>query len=300
MRPNGERIGRIAAPLRVVAQRFTLLLFAGASITLLVLARAGYPPLERVRTAVLDVAAPVLEVAAHPVAAFTDTVGELAALSNVYSENLRLREEVERLRNWQAQARLLAQENAAFRGLLRAQPEPGMTYVTGRVIGDSGGPFVRAVLLNAGSADGIHAGVAAVTGEGLVGRVVDAGRRSSRVLLLTDLNSRVPVVVESSRYRAILAGDNTDTPKLGFLPELDAVAVGDRIVTSGHGGLFPAGLPVGVVTEVTADAAVVTPYVAFRKLEYVRILLFDFPRLDADEADSPGVAGAGAAGREGG
>lgn len=289
----------MAAPLRVVAQRFTLLLFAGASVTLLVLARAGYPPLERVRTAVLDIAAPVLEVAAHPVAAVTDTVGDLAALSNVYSENLRLREEVERLRNWQAQARLLAQENAAFRGLLRAQPEPGMTYVTGRVIGDSGGPFVRAVLLNAGTVDGIHPGVAAVTGDGLVGRVVDAGRRSSRVLLLTDLNSRVPVVVESSRYRAILSGDNTDSLKLAFLPAPSAVTIGDRIVTSGHGGLFPAGLPVGVVTEVTADAAVVTPHVEFRRLEYVRILLFDFPRLDADEAEAP-AAGAGAAGREGG
>ena len=122
MRPSSARIGRIAAPLRVMAQRFALLLLAGASITLMVLARAGYPPLESVRTAVIDVAAPVLEAATHPVAAFNRTVGDVTAFANLYEENARLREENERLRNWQSQARLLAQENAAFRGLLRAQP----------------------------------------------------------------------------------------------------------------------------------------------------------------------------------
>lgn len=296
MRPSSARIGRIAAPLRVMAQRFALLLLAGASITLMVLARAGYPPLESVRTAVIDVAAPVLEAATHPVAAFNRTVGDVTAFANLYEENARLREENERLRNWQSQARLLAQENAAFRGLLRAQPEPGMTYVSGRIIGDSGGPFVRAVLLNAGRREGIHPGVAAVTGDGLVGRVVDAGTRSARVLLLTDLNSRVPVVVESSRYRAILEGDNTNALKLGFLPDTDNVQVGDRIVTSGHGGLFPAGLPVGVVSGIDADTAVVAPYVRFDRLEFIRVLLFDFPALNPESGESPGAAAAAGAG----
>ena len=165
-----------------------------------------------------------------------------------------------------------------------------MTYVSGRIIGDSGGPFVRAVLLNAGRREGIRPGVAAVTGDGLVGRVVEAGKRSARILLLTDLNSRVPVVVESSRYRAILEGNNTDILKLGFLPNTDNVEIGDRIITSGHGGLFPAGLPVGEVSRVDSDTAVVTPYVQFNRLEFVRILLFDFPTLDSAEGESPAVA----------
>ena len=126
--------------------------------------------------------------------------------------------------------------------------------------------------------------------KGSVGRVVEAGDRASRILLLTDLNSRVPVVVESSRYRAILEGDNSDELRLGFLPNTGDVRVGDRIVTSGHGGVFPAGLPVGIVTELAGDTAVVTPHVRFDRLEYVRVLLFDFPTLDP--ASEAALAGA--------
>ena len=281
MRTSG-RIGRLSVPLRVVAQRFAFLLLTAASIALLLLGRAGYPPLDRVQVAVLDLASPILDVLSRPVAAVNQVMDEVTAFANLYQENQQLREENERLRGWQARALTLAQENAAFRGLLRVQPEPGVTYVSGRVIGDSGGPFVRAMVLNAGTEDGVRPSAAVVTGRGLVGRVVGAGRRASRVLLLTDLNSRVPVIVESSRYRAILVGDNTRTPSLGFLPGIEDVRIGDRIETSGHGGVFPAGLPVGVVSEVNAGTALVSPYVRFDRLEHVRVLVFDFPTLDPE------------------
>lgn len=276
--------------MRLLAQRFAFVLLAGASIALMVLARAGYPPLEHVQSAVLDIARPVLEVLTRPVEAVNEAVRDIADFANLYAENQRLREENARLLDWQAEARALAKENAAFRGLLRAQAEPGMTYVSGRVIGDSGGPFVRAVIINAGEGDGVRKGLAAVTGDGLVGRVVETGGRASRILLLTDLNSRVPVVVESSRYRAILEGDNSDALRLGFLPDTGEVRIGDRIVTSGHGGIFPAGLPVGIVTELAGDAAVVTPHVRFDRVEYVQVLLFDFPTLDPASEDA--LAGA--------
>ena len=280
MRPGGSRIGNLAVPLRVLAQRFAFLLLIGASVALMVLAKAGYPPLERARAAFLDSAAPVLSALTEPVAVAHRLAAEVRDLTNLYDENARLRQENERLRNWQATARAFGQENAAFRALLRAEPEPGMTFATGRVVGDSGGPFVRALLLNAGHRAGVAGGAAVVAGEGLVGRIVEAGERSARVLLLTDLNSRVPIVVESSRYRAILEGDNSDTLRLGFLASSDDVRVGDRIVTSGHGGVFPAGLPVGDVTAIDGDEAVVTPFVDFDRLEYVRVLLFDFPGMD--------------------
>ena len=280
MRAGGSRIGNLAVPLRVLAQRFAFLLLIGGAVALLVLAKAGYPPLERARTAFLDVAAPVLGALSQPVTAANRLVAEVTYLTGLYDENARLRLENERLRNWQAVARSAGQENAAYRALLRVQPEPGMTFVTGRVVADSGGPFVRALLLNAGRRAGVVGGAAVVAAEGLVGRIVEAGERSARVLLLTDLNSRVPIVDESSRYRAILEGDNSDTLRLGFLTSSDDVRVGDRIVTSGHGGIFPAGLPVGDVTAIVGDEAIVTPFVDFDRLEYVRVLLFDFPGMD--------------------
>jgi len=293
---SGGKVGRLAAPLRILFNRFAFLLMVGASVTLLGLSRAGYTPIESARVLVLDYAAPVLDVISRPVAAVNALFAEIGTLMTIYADNERLTLENERLRAWQAEARQLAQENAAFRGLLRAQPEPGMTFVSARVVGDSGGPFVRTLMLNAGGEDGVRKGEAVVNGDGLVGRVVEAGNRSSRVLLLTDLNSRVPVVLEQSRLRAVLEGDNTDVLRLSFLTDLDEIEIGDRVMTSGHGGIFPAGIPVGAVAAIEGDNVWVAPLVAFGKLEFVRVLRFDFPELEPVlEPDLPAAVGAGEA-----
>ena len=293
---SGGKVGRLAAPLRILFNRFAFLLMVGASVTLLGLSRAGYTPIESARVLVLDYAAPVLDVISRPVAAVNALFAEIGTLMTIYADNERLTLENERLRAWQAEARKLAQENAAFRGLLRAQPEPGMTFVSARVVGDSGGPFVRTLMLNAGGEDGVRKSEAVVNGDGLVGRVVEAGNRSSRVLLLTDLNSRVPVVLEQSRLRAVLEGDNTDVLRLSFLTDLDEIEIGDRVMTSGHGGIFPAGIPVGVVAAIEGDNVRVAPLVAFGKLEFVRVLRFDFPELEPVlEPDFPAAIGAGEA-----
>ena len=293
---SGGKVGRLAAPLRILFNRFAFLLMVGASVTLLGLSRAGYTPIESARVLVLDYAAPVLDVISRPVAAVNALFAEIGTLMTIYADNERLTLENERLHAWQAEARQLAQENAAFRGLLRAQPEPGMTFVSARVVGDSGGPFVRTLMLNAGGEDGVRKSEAVVNGDGLVGRVVEAGNRSSRVLLLTDLNSRVPVVLEQSRLRAVLEGDNTDVLRLSFLTDLDEIEIGDRVMTSGHGGIFPAGIPVGAVAAIEGDNVWVAPLVAFGKLEFVRVLRFDFPELEPVlEPDLPAAVGAGEA-----
>ena len=282
MRPISGRIGRLAIPLRVLVQRFALLLLIGASVALMIASKGDHGAIERARTAVMDVVTPVLDAVSRPAQAMNQLSERVSNLLFVYAENDRLREENDRLRQWQTAARRLETENASFRALLRARPEPGVTYVSGRVVGDSGGPFVRTLALNAGEGDGVRKGSPVVTGDGLVGRIVESGDRFSRILLVTDLNSRVPVVVESSRYRAILEGDNTDTMKLSFVIPAADVRIGDRIVTSGSGGLFPAGLPIGEVTAIKDGTAIVTPFVRFDRLEYVRVLRYDFPGFDGD------------------
>src|SRR5580704_12656089 len=103
-------------------------------------------------------------------------------------------------------------------GLLHFKTEPGIAYISARVIADTGGPFVRGLIVTAGKVDGVREGMAAMTGDGLIGRVIEAGDWSSRVLLITDLNSRIPVTVAGSGERAILAGDNSAMPKLVYLP----------------------------------------------------------------------------------
>ena len=122
------------------------------------------------------------------------------------AENTGLRQRNERLAHWQTVARQLEAENQAMRKMLDMAPEAGIGFVTARVIGDQGGAFVRSVLVNAGTSQGAARGQAAVTGEGLAGRVAEAGGRSARVLLITDMNSRIPILVGGARDRAVLAG----------------------------------------------------------------------------------------------
>ena len=268
---------RLAAPVKGWVQRFAFALLAAAAVGLLILGKAGAPLVEGLRLTITDTAAPVLDVLSRPVATATAVIEEVRELVNLRGENARLREDNERLRQWHSTARKLAQQNAAFRELLDFVADPRPAFITARVIGDSGGAFVRTLLLNAGTRNGVRKGQAVISGDGMVGRVVETGARSARILLLTDLNSRVPVVVESTRVPAILAGDNTDRQRLMFLPVNARVAPGDRIVTSGQGGLLPPGLPVGVIVTVDESAVRVQPFVDWHTLEYVRVLDYALP-----------------------
>jgi len=120
-------------------------------------------------------------------------------------------------------------------------------------------------------------GMPALTPQGLVGRVVDAGRRSARILLVTDFNSKIPVVVESSGDQAILEGDNSGEPALRFLPLNPSFAVGDRVLTSGHGGMLPPGLMVGQVASIAGGKVAVRSYVDWSRLDYLSLLHYRAP-----------------------
>jgi rod shape-determining protein MreC len=265
-------LSRLTLPLKALVDRFAFGALVLLSVALLVVGRANVHLLEGIGTRIGDVLAPALGAMTQPISStrrVVEQVGELVALR---AENARLREQNLRLLEWQSVARQLSLENAGLRQLL-GMPDHGQpTAVTGRVIADTGGPFVHTVLLDVGTEHGAARGMAAVNERGLVGRVIEAGRRSSRVLLLTDFNSRIPVMVEPSRDQAILAGNNTGHPGLVFLPINPRLAVGDAVVTSGRGGVLPPGLEVGRVRSIDDAGVGVEPLVDFTRLEYLRLL----------------------------
>jgi rod shape-determining protein MreC len=157
-------------------------------------------------------------------------------------------------------------------------------------VADTGGPFVHTLLIDAGAERGVEVGMAAVDERGLIGRVIQAGTRSARVLLLTDFNSRIPVIVESSRDHAILEGDNSPRPVLRFLPLNPQLKLGDRVLTSGDGGLLPPGLVVGEISSVTDSKVRVSPYVDWARLDYLSVLRYQ-PLPDPAEDVAPGERG---------
>lgn len=270
---------KLAQPVKAWVQRSALLLLITAAVALMLLGRTQSGVVQTARMLVADAVAPILDFASRPISGTVDALENAQNLLALAQENAALREANRRLRSWQAVAYRLEAENGALRELLRMVPDPQSRYVTARVVADNGGAFVRSVLVNAGDRDGVVEGQAAVTGEGLAGRVAQVGGRSAQVLLLTDMNSRIPVMLAHSRERAVLAGNNTNRPALLYLGPRSRVEAGDRVLTSGDGGIFPAGLPVGVVAPSDDGTVRVQPFVDWDRMEYLRLIDFQLPGL---------------------
>ena len=263
---------RPSAQLRATIQRTTPPLLILLSVAIIILGKADQTMFESLRTKLTDDAAPALDALSRPFGAVASLVDRVRGILTMYQDNLRLTHENERLLQWQQIALKLSADNREMRGLLKTVPETAVSYATARVIANSGGGYVRTVMVNGGTDQGLARGQAAVTGEGLVGRLTEVGSRAARVLLITDLNSRIPVVIESSHANAVLAGDNSERPRLFYVGQPDTTRIGDRILTSGEGGVFPPGMPVGVVAAVDPGGARVEPYVELSQLGYVLIV----------------------------
>lgn len=278
-RPSKPLAARMASPMGLMLNRFAFAALVGVAVMLLAAGGVGVPGVDRARTAILDVAAPVLDVLSRPVGAVNEVIASAENIMDVHEENRRLRQENERLLHWQEVARQLERDNAHYRRLLNVRSHSSIRYVTARVIAETGGPFVKTLVLAAGAKDGVEPQQAVLGARGLVGRVTESGDEASRILLITDLNSRVPVLIEESKRRAILAGDNSGQPRLMFMEAEAEIRPGDRIVTSGHGGVFPPGLPVGVVAQSGDGVLRVRPFVEWSQLETVSVLRYRSPAL---------------------
>ncbi|NWG46555.1 MAG: rod shape-determining protein MreC, partial [Alphaproteobacteria bacterium] len=271
-------------PFRVVSLRLVLVALMSLSFGLVSLGRAEAYVLEQARDALTDVARPVLEFFAGPLRVVRGVFGEIGHILDVHEENERLRAEVERLMEWKAVAEAQNRVIQRYEALLNVEMNEELGYVTGRVIADSGGPFVDTLIVNVGAREGVRKGQAVVAGEGVIGRIIGTGERSARVLLLTDLNSRIPVLVEPNMLPGILAGDNSARPRLIYVELPREISPGDRIITSDDGGTLPRGLPIGTVAEREADGSFRVEMLARRPAtDFVRVVNYDVP-VDADLA----------------
>ncbi|MEM8538841.1 MAG: rod shape-determining protein MreC, partial [Pseudomonadota bacterium] len=238
-----------------------------------------------------------------PITGAANLISDFQSYQQLRVQNQELRRELQQMTAWKEAAVQLGQENAKLLDLNNVSLDPELTRVTGVVMTDSGSPFRQSVLINVGSQDGIIDGWPTMDGIGLVGRIAGVGNGTSRVMLLTDTSSRIPVTIQPSGQRAILAGDNTLNPPLEFLEDDALVRPGDRVVSSGDGGVFPADLLVGQVALGTDDRFRVRLAADYQRLEFLRVLRSqpheDIPDPDnllAPEAEFFGPATANPAG----
>jgi rod shape-determining protein MreC len=259
---------------RQALAKLTLPVLIALAVGLMLLGKADTVLAERARMALADTLAPIYAALAGPLGNLRDGIAGATGLLDLSTDNARLREENERLRRWQSVALALDAENQRLKANLHWIPDLAPSYVTARVVADAGGVYAKAVLLSVGPNHGIRKGEIALDERGLVGRVTEVGARTARVLLITDMNSRIPVILENSRAHAILIGTNGPRPRLIYWPEGSMPQEGERIVTSTEAAAFPANLPVGIVHFTTANVPEVVPSAMLDRLEVVRI--FDY------------------------
>lgn len=237
-----------------------------------------------------DAAAVAGRVATGPVRSSENVFDRIGAMWGQTERIEQLERENRELLAWRELAERLAERNARYEALLR-MPEDAFGAgadiehaIAAQLVLDSGGPFTRTLVANAGRDHGVRVGYIAVNENGLVGRVVSVGRRSSRVLMLDDYSSRIPVMGEASRVRAVLAGQATQPPelftrpfevqppRLDFVVGEESLREGERMVTSGDGGLYPRGIPVGVARRSGDGQWRVALASSRRPIDFVRLI----------------------------
>ena len=234
--------------------------------------RIDSPRVERFRAQVTDKVLPSFEWAMAPVTATITLIRDFQSYQSLYEQNQELKRELQTMRKWKEAAVQLGQENARLLDLNKVRLDPRLTYITGVVMADSGSPFRQSVVINIGARDGILDGWAAMDGIGLVGRISGVGENTSRVILLTDATSRVPITVQPSGQQGLLVGDNTMAPAVEFLENPDPVRPGDRVVSSGDGGVFPSGLLIGEIAIDPGGRMRVRLAADYERLEFLRVL----------------------------
>ncbi|KAJ04058.1 rod shape-determining protein MreC [Sulfitobacter mediterraneus] len=234
--------------------------------------RIDSPRVERFRAQITDRLVPNLDWAMAPVTGTINLLRDYQSYQRLADQNRELRSELRQMQAWKEAALQLEQENARLLDLNNVRLDPRLTFITGVVLADSGSPFRQSVLLNVGARDGLVDGWATMDGIGLVGRISGVAKNTARVILLTDASSRIPAIIQPSGQRAIVAGDNTAAPPVDFLENPDLVRPGDRVISSGDGGVFPAGLLIGQVAADPGGRLRVRLAADYERLEFLRVL----------------------------
>ena len=254
-----------------VRRAITVILLLGL-FGLFVLWRIDSPRVEKFRALVIDTFVPSFEWILRPMTSVVKLAQDYQSYEKLLEQNKELRRELQQMKSWKEAALQLEQENARLLDLNQLRVDSKLTHVSGIVVADSGSPFRQSVLLNIGSKDGIQDGWAAMDGLGLVGRISGVGSSTSRVILLTDNASQIPVIIQPSGQQAILMGDNSHAPPVEFIENVDLVRPGDRIVTSGGGGVLPAGLLIGTLALDPNNRLRARLAADYERLEFLKVL----------------------------
>lgn len=246
---------------------------------------------------VLDVAVPVQKMVAVPFGFARDTWDEYVALVGVREQNQGLREELARTREENLQLREALVASGRLQRIAEMREEFDIPMLPAQLVGLDVSAWFRSALVDRGRSHGIHAGMPVISEQGLVGLVTATASSAAKIMLLIDPQAAVDGIVQRSRARGIVRGARQDGLSFQFTAREGDVAVGDVIITSGLGGVYPKGLRIGEVTKVSPSDAMMLqtaelrPAVDFGRLEQVFVMLRRGPTMELLYATGSSDAG---------
>lgn len=266
-KPSGRRAsGHSRLPQILILVFSFLLIFVG---------KADLVLLREAQMRVNEFVTPLQKLVSAPIEAVETMFEGARTVASLRAEATRLAAENRRLRRWQRRAELLESENRQLRTVTGVIVPQDREVITARAVTAPGSSFVHTIQVEHGPDVPVQRGDPVVTADGLVGFVIEQGLKHSWVLLVSDVNARIPIILSRSSWPGIAAGRNTNYLQLEFLPKEAQPAIGELVQTSGHGGILPAGIAVGRVVQADKDAVLIEPIVDLRRLSYVSILLRD-------------------------
>jgi len=231
-----------------------------------------------IRVTVLDVSHTVMTSAHFLFYNFASGIYKLTDFVQVYREREQLNREISDLRFKLIQYDESKEENKRLRLLLNFQEKNELQGISAQVIGRDMSPFSDYIVINRGKSDYVDIGMVLISHEGLVGHIISAGMNHARAMLVGDMKARVCAIVQDTREAGIIEGTPTNLLKLRHLNIASTVKVGDTIITSGFGDIYPKGIPIGRVEMIATEKnnlslyALIRPFVDFSKLEEVLCL----------------------------
>lgn len=268
--------------LRKLVQKFAIVLLFLAAFLLMMFSKSKNAILEQTTDTAGEIMSPIVNVLVMPAKILVSGYNHLRSLQKIDEENRYLRAENQKLTIANAKTRALEIENTILAHMLNYAVPPQTSLVTAKVVAESGDVFSHSLVVYIGENTKVQKGQVAISEKGVIGRVERVGRNYAKIFLINDINSKIPVMIERNRVRAILTGQNTPLPKMRFMP-LDAEPqIGDVVVTSGIGGVFPSGLPVGKIAGIDEDGVKVKPFNDLNRIEYVQIVDYNLPLLETD------------------
>lgn len=268
---------------RLIVRKSVVLGMFILALALLVFSKSDSPLIRTARNSVSSALSPVLQVARYPFELIGSGYDAVVDVFQVYRQNKILKTENAEVLMLKAKLQALKAENRQLGELLNYTPPADAEFVTAKVIAVEGDGFSHSLIVYIKDAQNVKAGQAVLGDKGVVGRVENVGKYYARVILLTDINSKIPVIVGKERTRGLLSGDNTSVPKLIYTALNAEIKPGDEIVTSGVSGFFPSDLPIGKVGMHRKGQIEVEVLSNIETLEYVKIVDYGLPGLIVEQ-----------------